>query len=1040
MGYIPNFDEKSTSQKNAMALLQELGYEYVSKEQINKERKTKRDVLLFETLRSQLEKINSFEYGGSIKKFSEKSILQAINDLDESLVDGLLKTNEKIYETIVVGRTYPEYASDDVGYRSFSFKFIDFDTTENNVLQYTDEFVVETNEGSIIKLDVVAFVNGIPVVAIECKKRAISEVEAISQMYNYQKNEKAPHFFKFVQILLACNENNAKYATVLSTQKYWHNWHEDTTSVEFDWYNKTLTNTMKKMNRLATEQDKLIMSLLHPIRLFDIFKNFIIYQPRSKIIARYQQYFAVKSIYNYFKRNKNQSNYGSGTIWHTQGSGKSLTMVMLAKYIFQKMKHINPRIVIVTDRVELDDQIHKTFIQSKLRPEKAMTGAHLVDLIGNNGVDIITTIVNKFSTAVNYQKPLKNNNIFIIVDESHRTQYGEFHNQMKRVFPSASYLGFTGTPLMRKDKRTTDKFGNYLHVYTISDGVRDQMIVPLFYESRIVDQVVNQKAIDKGLEMITRNYTKEEVEQVKQIWSKFEKIQSTEMRLGLIACNIYEHFMQFYKGLGQKAMLATSSRFDAIRYQKIFEEYYPELKTRVVISNTIEGNDSDDTKKLVEDYLRELQNNYVSLEDYERDSIHLFKDTNEVDMLIVVNKLLTGFDAPKAAVLYIDKQLKEHSLLQAIARVNRVNEGKSFGLIVDYQGLGIELQSALDIYSGAGLEEFEPEDIKEALINIIDNIAMLDSSYTNLINFFSSIKNKDDIEAYEVYLADETKRQEFYALVSVYSKYVAIALESENIYARLKISEINKHKKALKFYRNLRISVMYRYSDRMDNKEYEAKMRKLLDQHVIAQDITTLFEPTDILSGKDFEKQFGMMKTDRAKADLISTRMNRVISSNMESNPAFYKRFSKMIEETIEEHRDKRISDAEYLKVMTDLRKKLEKGYESVFSFPTRLNNLPNEQAFYGVTKEVLSSKRFNEEDMKEVSVDIALKVGEIFKNHIKVDWRYNDEVLKVIKSNINDHFYYNYSDHIKRGTFTWDDVDNLIIQYLKIAQRVYHS
>src|SRR5699024_8342178 len=464
----------------------------------------------------------------------------------------------------------------------------------------------------------------------------------------------------------------------------------------------------------------------------------------------------------------------------------------------------HPKVVVVTDRVDLDNQIYKTFQHTSLRPNQARTGKHLVELINDNAADIITTIVNKFETAADYQEPILSRDIFILVDESHRTQYGKLHNKMRQIFPNASYLGFTGTPLMKKEKNTMMQFGDFIHTYTIADAIQDETILPLYYEGLMVEQDVNQEIIDRNLDMITQGLTEEQVQEVKKRWSTLSKLSSSEQRIHLITMWILGHYEKTLAGTGLKAMLATSSKADALRYLEAFE-FYGKLTAKVVISppDTREGHDdpSEETNDLVQKYWQRMMERYGDEKTYERtikdELIH-----GEFNLLIVVDKLLTCFDAPKATVLYVDKPLKEHILLQAIARVNRLYEGKDRGFIIDFRGLLTELNNAMNVYSGGGLENFDPEDLAGTLHDSMEIIGELRENYSQLLDMFNDISQKDDREAYEEKLADQKMREEFYAALNRLEKSLKYAISSTSVYNAIE-QEIKQIEHNVKFYQEL---------------------------------------------------------------------------------------------------------------------------------------------------------------------------------------------------------------------------------------------
>lgn len=747
MTTIKNYDERYISQIPAIEVLRNLGYQYISPEQADQLRGSQHEVLLKPVLEEKLKEMNSYEYKGEVFQFSETSIKQAIRDLDEPLTNGLVKTNEAIYETILNGRSYTEFLPDG-SKKSFTIQYIDWKNIENNVFHVVEEFEIERMDGrGTVRPDIVLFVNGIPFAVIECKKASISITQGIEEMIRNQGKDYAPHLFKFVQLVMSTNKNETKYATCNTPKKFWSVWKEENE----EWLNHWLDQTVK--DRLATTQDKNIISLFHPNRLLEITKFFTLFDKDVKKVARYQQYFAIKEIIKTIEKRDENGNRQSGVIWHTQGSGKSLTMVMLARYILSELYQYNPKVVVVTDRIELDKQIHKTFRHSRLKASRAMSGNHLVDLIQDNNADIITSLVHKFDTASSKQKPVESKDIFILVDESHRTQYGELHMKMRKVFPNACYLGFTGTPLMKKEKSTLIKFGKLIHKYTIADAVKDKAIVPLLYEGKMVEQSVNRKAIDHRLEMITRNLNEKQKEEVKKRWSKYEKLASSEQRIYLIAEDINKHFLENYKTQGShfKAMFATNSKIEAIKYLEAFEEL-GDLNCAVVISppDQREGHEvvDEESKDKVLNFWKQMMNRYGTPENYEDAIKDEFINGDELDLLIVVDKLLTGFDAPRATVMYIDKPMKEHTLLQAIARVNRLYEGKDYGLIVDYRGLLEKLDEAMQMYSGAGLENFDPEDLKGAIYDVISIIGSLRQYYSDLWQIFASIKNKQDREAF----------------------------------------------------------------------------------------------------------------------------------------------------------------------------------------------------------------------------------------------------------------------------------------------------
>ncbi len=1051
MSRAKDYDELHISQIPALELLGKIGYTLISPEKAEAMRGNLYNVILRELLYNQLNAINDYEYKNVRHKFSEKNILQAMQDIDEALTDGLIKTNEKIYDSLLLGRSYPEKISDVDGTRSFNINYIDWDHPENNVFHAVEEFSVEREDGQgTVRPDIVLFINGIPVGVIECKKASISVDQGISQMLRNQGQDYAPQLFKYVQIVMATNKNDTQYATVYTPKKFWSVWKEDVESGEYTWFKNEFENSV--VGRIPTFQDRSILALFHPQRILEMIRFFTLYDKNAKKIARYPQYFAIKEIMKTIEETDKNGNRQSGVVWHTQGSGKSLTMVMLARYILSELASLHPQVLVITDRVELDGQIHQTFNHSRLRAAKASSGKNLVELINDNSADIITSLVHKFDKVAKRQEPVKSRNIFILIDESHRTQYGELHIKMKNIFPNACYLGFTGTPLMKKDKATISKFGSrMIHKYTIKDGVEDGAIVPLLYEGRLVEQTVNRAAIDKRIEMIVRNLNEKQAEMLKAKWSKYEAIASSEQRIRFIADDIYVHFTKFYQGTFAKAMLATNSKFDAIRYFEAFEEF-GDINTAVVMSppdqrEGYEEVDEDPTDRVVK-FWNKMISGYSDALKYEERVKSEFIDGDSIDILIVVDKLLTGFDAPRASVLYVDKPIKEHNLLQAIARVNRLYEGKDFGLIVDYRGLIQELDSAMKVYSGAGLENFDDEDISGALIDVVGTIGSLKQAHSNLVAIFRNVKNKNDKEEYELTLADDEIRNDFYEELSQFGKYLGIALESEHVYNALGQNELLHFKRELKFYQELRAAVKLRYSDAIDHKEYEAKMRNLMDTYIAAEDVITITAPVDILNEEEFEEEILRMVSPRAKADAIRTRITKSINQKWDENPTYYKKFSKRIEEIIEAYKEQRISDADYLKRMNEVKEDYRKGYSGT-AYPEKIKHNIHAQAFYGVIKDTLEDQAFKKAgcydlaaDAEEiynyegVLADIATDVDIIIEKHSKVDWHDNPDVHKAITKSLDDLFYVFKKKH--SPNMTYDQIDRIIEDIKTVALRRY--
>lgn len=1020
--------EKNISQQPAIDLLTAMGYTYISPADCDKQRGSRYHVLLRDILRGQLRRLNRYVYAGAENEFSAANIERAMEDLNEPLTDGLVRTSEKIYDALLLGKSYPETVGDGK-MLSFNLRYIDWDNPQNNVFHVTEEFAVDSQDRQHnARPDIVLFINGIPFAVIECKAPHIPVEEAVGQMIRNQQAAYIPHLFKFAQLVVTTNKNAVKYATAGTPKKFWSVWKEQ----DDEWLQTRLKALVP--DRMPTEQDRNIVSLFSPERVYELIRYFILFDANVKKVCRYQQFFAVREIMKTIAENDEHGNRQSGVIWHTQGSGKSLSMVMLAKYILMELKDCHPRVVIVTDRKELDAQIAATFAHTRLTPARATSGRHLVELVNSARADVITSIINKFNTVERQEVKNPSRDIFVLVDESHRSNYGLMATRMRSVFPNACYIGFTGTPLMKSEKNTMARFGRLIHKYTIRDGVEDGAIVPLIYEGRFVEQKVDEENIDLWFKQTTRRLTEAQREDLRRKWSSIRRLTSTDARIKRIALDISEHFIEGYKDTGFKAMLATNYKRDAIRYLECFEQF-GDLNCAVVISppDMREGVDDADegADDLVVSFWSKMMRQYGDADRYEEAIKNKFCD-GEIDILIVCSKLLTGFDAPLCQVLYIDKELKEHGLLQAIARTNRLHEGKDYGLIVDYRGLIEKLDTAMDMYSGAGLENFDGGDLKGVVVDVMSAIGNLRSAYTQLVELFAPVGSISDTEAVEVFLADDKMRQDFYTLLCAFGRALHLVLNAEQAYNALSKEERQKYQDTFIFFSKVRRSVKLQYCDAIDNAEYEPLMQNLLDTHLSVAGLKKITSPIDILNKDDFEKELEELGSLRSKADAIASRMTRSISEKRDENPAYYDSFSKRIRDALALYKEKVISEAEYLAKMRTIMGDYHAGRSTV-SYPERIKNNVHAQAFFGVLTAL-----FDEVEDERITPDFVAEVSEeitkIVASHSQVDWTNNKTIHDRISQDIDDLFYKYEKEHGLKLSF--DLIDKIIDNVKTVALR----
>lgn len=982
-------------QQNSINLLQSLGYKFISREENLKLRGGKTSEVLFrEILTQKLGEINGYEYKGKRYKFSQSNVLKAVDELaGVSLNEGLMVANERITNLLLLGTSLEENLEDGTK-RSFSFKFIDFENLQNNDFYVTEEFEVsrvsQSDAQKHRRPDLVLFINGIPIVVIELKKSSVSLENGIKQLEKEQGKDEIAHLFKYIQLTIAANGSGARYGTTGTPFKFYSVWKEQDEAKAKESL-KSLIN-----GREVSALDMTLFALLSKDRLLRLVRHYIVFDKKMKKVCRYQQFFAIEETLKRVSMIKDGVRAG-GLIWHTQGSGKSLTMVMLTKLL--KQIYINSKIIVVTDRIDLDGQIHETFENTDVKAGRASSGSDLIEKL-QSGVSVITTLVHKFEKVKNQKVVVRDGDIFVLVDESHRTQGGDLHKAMKKALPLACYIGFTGTPLLKREKNSFAKFGGEIHRYTIDDAVKDGAVLPLLYEGRYVGQeVLDPEGLTRKFDLISRELGDEAKRDLQQKWARFERVASSEQRLELIAVDINEHIKKTLKKSGFKAMLATQRKYDAIKYHEIFEEF-GEIKSAYVISSNEHEELEGGHKEYVVKAWQETIKDYGSEEAYLKYVKDEFIYGDEIDLLIVVDKLLTGFDAPRASTLYIDKQLKEHNLLQAIARVNRLYDGKDYGYIIDYRGLLGELDQALTSY--ASLSGFDPEDITGAVIDVRSEIIKAKTYYTHLDDLFSSVKFKDDLESYVAVLEDVQKRDDFKEWLSQFARAFKLVLSSEKIYDILSEEEIKVYKQRVKFYNELRKAVQLRYHEACDFGKYEAQMQKLLDTYVSAKEVNELTKLVNIFE-TEFDDEVQRVEGKNAKADTIISAVSAVVKEKMDSNPAFYKSIAQQIQDIIDEYKAKRLSEEEKLtkaKLLKDLITGALKPNED--RYPKEFNANKILFAIYDNLLDILGDVGLA--DVEVVAKNLSVKFYEIYeKASKKPEWHKNKDVENEITSQMED-------------------------------------
>ncbi|WP_215876871.1 type I restriction endonuclease subunit R [Acidithiobacillus ferruginosus] len=1061
------FDEKYLSQIPALQVLVNLGYQYLTPAEALAARGGKAgNVLLDEILREQLKKLNRIQHKGGTYLFSEENIQSAIQRLKNVKYDGLLKTNEAVYDLLTLGVALEQSVEGDQ--KSFTLNYVDWRNPQNNVYHVAAEFAVErTRSVEACRPDIVLFVNGIPFAVIECKSPKVEVAQAISQTIRNQRDEYIPRLFTTVQTVLAVNKNEARYATTGTPAKFWSKWKEDVAdadlapllecplpeSVKASLFDLAFAELGVReevapylVGRQVTEQDRALYALCRPQRLLEMAWAFTVFDGGVRKIARYQQVFAIREVLARVKQTDDSGKRRGGIVWHTQGSGKSLTMVMLARALALEPAIRNPRIVLVTDRVDLDKQLGNTFAACGLSPDRAESGRHLVELVADGKAHIVTTLVHKFDKALAYKKFSDvSPDIFVLVDETQRTQLGGYSARMRQMFPNACYIGFTGTPLLTREKSDVAKFGGVIHTYAIDQAVADGAIVPLLYEGRMVELEQNQTAIDIWFERHTQGLTDQQKADLKKKYARAEMLNKAEQVIYMRAFDISEHYRQNWQGTGFKAQLVAPNKAAALRYKAFLDELGA-VTSEVIISPPDEREgfdeiDAEESTDAVVAFWQRMMKRYGSEDDYNKQVVNAFKFGDEPEILIVVDKLLTGFDAPRNTVLYLARRLKDHTLLQAIARVNRLYEDESgakvkdFGFVIDYVGVLGELDQALSTYSA--LEGFEAADLEAALTSIHEETKALPQRHAELWDLFKTVKNRQDEEAFEQLLADEKLRAGFYERLSAYAKTLAIALSSERFITDTPEQKLRAYKNDLKRFVNLKAAVKLRYAESVDYRDFEPRIQKLLDTHISASEVVQLNTPVNIFDEAAFQKVVeeqgaGSEKTLGAKADMIAHATKRAINERLEQDPAFYEKFSRLIQQAIDDYRAKRLSDLEYLQRVTEIKDVVvsRKGDD----LPPLLAEDADAAAVYGLLRPFVASHLSDAEQTQTTAAEAAKAVWDIFRRNRKVGYWDDLDAQRRTMNEIDDYLY----DEVKsaRGiALSTEEMDEIIEKTMQLAR-----
>lgn len=1027
------FQEEYSAKIPALTLLHNLNWSFLSPDDALALRGgNSSEVVLKEILRKELGR-RRFTFAGTECSLSNNAIDNIISEIcSPALNEGLGVANERIYNHLLYGISVTEFV--DGKKANPTIALIDWNNVENNQFHFTEEFnVLRSNGVDQRRPDIVCFVNGIPLVVIEAKRpdgnsqKGPTISEGLSQNLRNQRHDEIPQLFAYSQLLLSINGVDGRYGTQGTDAKFWATWREEDIS-DADFHlikNKPLSDADKTRlfshrkpadrkwyedlvagGELAvTDQDRLIASLLSPSRLLEMTRFYTLFDKKvGKIVARYQQVFGIKRLIERINQKRPDGGREGGVIWHTTGSGKSFTMVFLSKALILHESLKRCRIVVVTDRIDLESQLSKTFsnageLAGKKDKEAAMatSGKRLAEQIGKGTERIVFSLIQKFNTATKLPECHNDSSdIIVLIDEGHRSQGGESHVRMRQALPNASLVAFTGTPLLKEDK-TTNKFGPIVHAYTMQRAVEDKAVTPLLYEERIPDLDVNERAIDSWFDRITEGLSDEQKTDLKKKFAKKGHLYQSEDRIRLIALDIANHFVKNIDE-GLKGQIACDSKHSAILYKQFLDEAGL-FESAVVMSppDTREGNTSVDESTMPE--VTKWWKESVGSQDestYTKGIVDRFDKDDSLKVIIVVDKLLTGFDEPKNTVLYIDKPLKEHNLIQAIARVNRLHPKKKFGLLIDYRGILSELDTTIAKYQDLANRTqggFDINDIEGLYSQMSTEYKKLPGLYETLWDIFKGVKNKGDFEQLRQVLVPKMQevngqmvdvnqkvRDDFYERLTEFATCLKVALQSVTFYDDKSFTDADRrhYKETVKQMSSLRQLVKQDAGETIDYDEYAEQVRKLMDKHVVGVEVK---EPDGVyevgkMGKKADPKEWDENKT-RNETDIIKTRVTKMIEQSLRDDPYAQEAFSKLLRKVIEEAEALFDHPLKQYMLFREFEEQVEK--RDLPEIPDRFGDNRHAQAYYGVFKKTLPEVfGIMQDEMHEKWIEMTFKVDDV--------------------------------------------------------------